>query len=406
MRRVVVTGLGVFCSLGRNLTEFWESLHSGTSAIAPIEKVDRSKLDFPLGCEVRNYDELQYFGKVQADQMDQVSQFAVLAAREAWTASALSPSKDLKQRTAVIVGCISGGTSTNDESYARVYRDGKQKVSPMMPVRIMHSAPPSLISIEFGITGPTFTVDAACASGAYAIAQGTLMIRSGCADAAICGGTDAPFGLVMLKGYSAMGIVSPDSCRPFSRDRRGTVFGEGAAMFVLENLETAERRGATILGEICGLAMSSDANSLSDPDVASITHTMKIALNDAALSPSDIGYINAHGTGTRRNDAAETAAIKNTFGEHAYRVPISSTKSMHGHTLGAAGALEAAAALLALRNGVAPPTANYREFDPECDLDVVPNVAREIDARYALSNSFGLGGLNATLVLGMPAGDT
>jgi len=253
--------------------------------------------------------------------------------------------------------------------------------------------------MEFGITGPSFTISTACSSAGHAIGQAFWMVRSGMCDLAITGGSEAPFSFGILKAWEAMRVVSPETCRPFSRDRRGMILGEGASMLILEPLEAAQARGVPILAEIVGFGMSADACHITQPSSEGAGRAMRAALRDASLQPDQIGYINAHGTATPANDSTETAAIRATFGAHADRLAVSSTKSMHGHALGAAAALECLAAALALRDGVLPPTANYSEPDPECDLDVIPNVARKAQVEYALSNSFAFWGLNAVLVL-------
>jgi nodulation protein E len=271
----------------------------------------------------------------------------------------------------------------------------------------MANAGASHISMEFGITGPSFTISTACSSAGHAIGQAYWMVRSGVTDLALTGGSEAPFSFGILKAWEAMRVVSPDTCRPFSRDRRGMILGEGSAMFVLEPLEAARARGARIHAEIVGFGMSADACHITQPSSDGAARAMRAALRDAGLAPEQIGYINAHGTATLANDPTETAAIRSVFGAHTAKMPVSSTKSMHGHALGAAAALECLATVLALRDGVLPPTANFNEPDPDCDLDVVPNQARPAQVEYALSNSFAFGGLNAVLALrgaGNPAG--
>jgi nodulation protein E len=253
--------------------------------------------------------------------------------------------------------------------------------------------------MEFGITGPSFTISTACSSAGHAIGQASWMVRNGVTDLALTGGSEAPFSFGILKAWEAMRVVSPDTCRPFSKDRRGMVLGEGAGMLVLEPLEAAQARGARVYAEIVGFGMSADACHITQPSADGAARSMRAALRDAGISPEAIEYINAHGTGTPANDTTETTAIRDVFGGHAGRLAVSSTKSMHGHALGAAAALECVATVLALRNGILPPTANYNEPDPQCDLDVVPNEARKADVEWAMSNSFAFGGLNAVLVL-------
>ena len=306
---------------------------------------------------------------------------------------------ELRESAAIITGSCVGGQSTEDIGFQEVYKLGHNRVHPLTIPKTMANAGASHISMEFGITGPSFTISTACSSAAHAIGQAYWMVRSGMTGLAITGGSEAPFSFGILKAWEAMRVVSPDTCRPFSKDRRGMVLGEGGAMLVLEPLEAARARGARIHAEIVGFGMSADAGHITQPSAEGAARAMRAALRDASLAPEQIAYINAHGTATAANDAAETAAIRAVFGSHADRLAVSSTKSMHGHALGASAALECLATVLALRDGVLPPTANYTQADPECDLDVIPNVARVAQVGYAISNSFAFGGLNAVLAL-------
>jgi nodulation protein E len=290
-----------------------------------------------------------------------------------------------------------GGQSTEDKGFCDVYRDKRNRVNPLTIPRTMANAAASHISMEFGVMGPTFTLSTACSSANHAIGHAFWMVRQGIAEMAITGGSEAPFSFGLLKAWEAMRVVSPDTCRPFSKNRKGMILGEGGAMLVIEPLEAARARGACIYGEIVGFGMSSDAHHITQPCVEGPVQAMRQALRDGNMRPEEVGYINAHGTGTLANDAVETRAIRAVFGQQADRLVVSSTKSMHGHALGAAGAIEAIATVLALRRGLIPPTANFEEPDPACDLDVVPNQPRESKAECALSNSFAFGGLNAVL---------
>jgi nodulation protein E len=290
-----------------------------------------------------------------------------------------------------------GGQTTEDEGFVNLYRKNIPRVNPLTIPRTMENAAASRISLETGVVGPTYTVSTACSSSNHAIGQAFWMVRSGAAQMAIAGGSEAVFSLGFLKAWEAMRVVSPDTCRPFSRDRKGLILGEGGAMLVLERLDAARARGVKIFGELVGFGMSSDAYHITQPSADGAARAMRACLLDAGMEAEQIGYINAHGTATQANDATETAAIRKVFGAHADKLAVSSTKSMHGHALGAAGALEAVATLLALDRGLLPPTANFNEPDPACDLDVVPNQARRAQAEYALSNSFAFGGLNAVL---------
>lgn len=395
--RVAITGMGIISALGANLAETWASLVEGKSGIAAMQLVDNSKLRFQNGAEVHGYVPEQHFEQSQIDMMDRFAQFALIAARQALADSGLKIVPELAGKTAVVTGSCVGGQTTADNAFVNLYHKNSPRVHPLIIPRTMANAGASHISMEFGISGPAFTVTTACSSANHAMGQAFWMVRSGQVDAAITGGSEAPFSLGLLKSWEAMRVVSHDTCRPFSKDRRGLILGEGAAMLVLEPMEKAIARGARIYGEIVGFGMSSDAGHITSPTLHGPVSAMRAALLDAQLAPEQITYINAHGTGTQTNDATETKAIREVFGKHADRLAVSSTKSMHGHALGAAGALEAVATLMAMREKVIPPTANYTTPDPDCDLDVVPNQARPAEVEFALSNSFAFGGLNAVV---------
>jgi nodulation protein E len=396
-RRVAVTGLGVISALGHTAGEFWQALAAGRSGIAPLEAVDPTLLRFPNAAEVRNYAPAHYFDEKELSVLDRFAQFGVIAAREAIAAAGIQWTQELRESTAIVTGSCAGGQATEDDGFVNLYRKNIPRVNPLTIPRTMENAAASRISLETGVVGPTYTISTACSSSNHAIGQAFWMVRGGAAEMAIAGGSEAVFSLGFLKAWEAMRVVSPDTCRPFSKDRRGLILGEGAAMLVLEPLDAARARGAPILGEIVGFGMSSDAFHITQPSPDGAARAMRAALSDAGVQPDSVGYINAHGTATLANDAAETTAIRKVFGEHADRLAVSSTKSMHGHTFGAAGAIEAAATLLALRNGILPPTANFNQPDPACDLDVIPNIARPAAIEFALSNSFAFGGLNAVL---------
>ncbi|MBZ5609932.1 MAG: beta-ketoacyl-[acyl-carrier-protein] synthase family protein [Acidobacteriia bacterium] len=395
--RVAVTGLGVISALGHNWCEFWQALSEGRPGIAPLEAVDRSLLRFQNGAEVRNYDPARHFDEKEIGLLDRFAQFGAIAAREAVAGSGVQWTDELREKTAIVTGCCVGGQTTEDEGFVNLYRKNIPRVNPLTIPRTMENAAASRISLETGVVGPTYTVSTACSSSNHAIGQAFWMVRSGAVRMAIAGGSEAVFSLGFLKAWEAMRVVSPDTCRPFSRDRRGLILGEGGAMLVLERLDSARARGAKIYGEMVGFGMSSDAYHITQPSADGAARAVRACLADGEIKPESIGYINAHGTATPANDATETAAIRKVFGAHADKLAVSSTKSMHGHALGAAGALEAVATLLALGRGVLPPTANYNEPDPACDLDVIPNQARQAQVEYALSNSFAFGGLNAVL---------
>jgi nodulation protein E len=396
-RRVVVTGVGVISSLGLNAADFWQALAEGRSGIGPMTLVDPALLRFPNTAEVRGYEPSQHFCNKETDFLDRFAQFGVVAAREAVLDSGIEWTADLRERGAVVTGSCVGGKTTEDEGFQNLYALKRPRVNPLTIPRAMENAAASHISIENHITGPVYTISTACSSSNHAIGQAFWLVRNGVVDAAITGGSEAPFCLGNLKAWEAMRVVSQDTCRPFSKNRRGMILGEGGAMMVIETLEAAKARGAKIYAEIVGFGMSSDAHHLTQPSMEGPARAMRGALCDAGIAPEQIGYINAHGTATPANDPTEAGAIHMVFGEHTGSIAVSSTKSMHGHALGAAGAIEAVATILAIRNHLLPPTANFEEPDPQCELDVVPNHARPADPEFALSNSFAFGGLNAVL---------
>jgi len=395
--KVVVTGLGVVSPIGVCVPAFREALFAGRSGIGPLTTVPTDRLSVRVAAEVRGYAPEDHFDPRRLALLDRISQFAVVAAREAVAMAGLAFSGSLAARTATVLGVGVGGIGTLDDSFHRLYAEQAARLHPFTIPRLMVSAPASHVTMEFGLTGPAFTASSACASAGHALATALMLLRAGMADVVVSGGTDAPLTLGTLKGWEAMRIVSPDTCRPFSRDRSGMVVGEGAAVLVLESEEHARARGAAVLAELAGAGMSADARDLTAPDAEGAARAMRLALDDAGLDAEDVPYINAHGTATAANDATEAQAIHAVFGGHARRLMVSSSKSMLGHALGAAGALEAVATVLALRHGVVPPTANFTEPDPACPVDAVPNEARSVPIRAALSNSFAFGGLNAVL---------
>ncbi len=396
-RRVAITGLGIICPLGLNLSETWKSLSEGRPAIGPIRGIDCSTLRFQNGAQVRGFDPLKHFEGGKDAQIDRFAQFSVVAAREALRDSGLDLSPELRERGAIVCGSAVGGQAALETGFEDLYVAGRGRVHPLTIPKTMANAGASHISMDARVSGPTYTVSTACSSSNHAIGQAFRLVREGDAEMAITGGSEAPFTIGLLKAWEAMRVIAPDTCRPFSKDRRGMILGEGGAMMILEPLDAAEARGARIYAEICGSGMSSDAHHLTQPTVEGPARAMRAALRDAGLQPSQVGYINAHGTGTPGNDPTETRAIREVFGAHADNIAVSSTKSLHGHALGAAGALESIATILALYHGILPPTANYNERDPECDLDYVPNQPRAARVEAALSNSFAFGGLNAVV---------
>jgi nodulation protein E len=400
-RRVVITGMGVVCALGHDARRVWQGMCDGVSAIGPLRGFEDQDMRTRVAAQVRDFDPNVHFESKKLALLDRVSQFALVAAREAVVQSGLdfAANENLRARTGCVVGTGTGGEETVDECSRRLYGEGNPRLHPLSIVRRMMNAPASQVSIEFGVAGPTFAVSSACASANHALAQSFALVRSGVCDAALAGGTEACLTLGVLRAWEAMRVMADDTCRPFCRQRRGLVLGEGAGMFVLEDFDHARARGAEILAEFAGAGMSADAGDIVMPSDLGAARAIRAALSDAGINAGDVDYINAHGTGTPANDPTETRAIHMVFGDAAGRLALSSTKSLHGHALGAAGALELVAVIGALRDGVIPPTANFLDPDPACDLDYVPNAAREKPVRAALSNAFAFGGLNAVVAL-------
>jgi len=401
MHRVVITGLGCVAAPGNDVASFWSTLKSGTSAIGPTTTVPHHKLNIRVVAEIKNFDPAQHFEEKKLLLLDRFSQLALVAAREAVRASGIKFDGGLGAETAAIVGTGAGGMNTLEEAYGRLFNNGagSSRQVPLTIPRMMISAAASHLSMEFGITGPCFATSSACSSANHAFGDAYWMVKSGRARAALAGGTEACLTYGTLKAWEAIRVMAPDTCRPFSGGRKGMVLGEGAGVAVLERYEDAKARGADIVCELAGFGMTADAGDIVMPSDVGASGAMTMALRDAGLDPAEIGYINAHGTGTMANDSTETRAIKRSFGDHAAKLMISSTKSIHGHVLGGAGAVELIAAAMALKDGVIPPTANYQRPDPACDLDYVPNEARQVPIKAALSNSFAFGGLNAVLAL-------
>ncbi len=408
-RRVVVTGMGTINPLGHNAADTWDAVQSGRRGIGPITQFDSSDLTVQFAGEVKDYDPVAQFGGKQARRMARVTQLALTAAAEAITQARLSE-MDNHDRTGVVVGSAMGNLDPILDGQATLLERGAKRVSPFFVPMMLADTPGAMISIAHGLRGPALSLATACATGNDAIGQATLLIRQGVVDVMVAGGADAAILPLVMAGFANMGALSsrndmPEAaCRPFDNDRDGFVMSEGAAVLVLEAYDHAAARGAMILGEVAGYGASADAFHISSPadNGEGAVRAIQAALDDAGLSPDEIGYVNAHGTGTQLNDRSETAAIKTVWGEHAYDVPISSTKSGHGHLLGAAAALEAVICLQALATAWLPPTLNYTTPDPECDLDYIPNVGRAADLSAVMSNSFGFGGHNAALVLAHP----
>ncbi len=395
-RRVVITGLGVVSGFGLTTDDFWQGISHGRCAIKPLPQQDNLKIS--LGATLPEYDENELFSTEELPLLDRFSQLSILAAEQAAT-DAEFVSDEALQDAAVIIGNAAGSKNTDEEVYKKIHTSKNPRVHPLAIPKGMHSAVASSVSSRLGIHGPVFSVSSACASGAHAIIQGCMMIQQGLVDIALVGGTDAPFPYVLLKAWEAMRVVSDEVCRPFSKDRKGMSLGEGAGILVLESEEHANRRGARIYAELAGYSMSSDAGHITRPDVDSIAKAMRGALQNASVTAEDVDYVNAHGTGTLANDLAETQALHQVFAEHAEDIAVSSTKSMHGHTLGASSAMELVGTVLALHHNIIPPTVNFTEAGEGCDLDYVANEPRQQQVEVAMSNSFAFGGLNAVLVV-------
>jgi nodulation protein E len=400
MRRVAITGMGAICALGHDATSTWAAMREGRSGIGPIANIPTELLNVKIAAEVRGFDPAAHFDSKKLPLLDRVSQFALVAAREAVAQSGLEfKASGLGERTACIVGTGIGGENSHNEQSRRFFGDKNPRLHPLTILRVMANAPACHVGIEFGLRGPAFAVSSACASANHAMSQAFDMVRSGRVTVAVTGGTEACVTETTMKAWEAMRVTADDTCRPFCKQRRGMVLGEGAGIFVLEEWEHAKARGASILAEFAGSGATADAVDMVFPAEATVARAIELALIDAGLDAADVDYINAHGTGTPANDPTESRAIRRVFGAHADKLAVSSTKSMHGHALGAAGAIELVAAIGSLRDGVIPPTANFIDPDPECDLDYVPNAAREKPVRACLSNSFAFGGLNAVVAL-------
>jgi 3-oxoacyl-[acyl-carrier-protein] synthase II len=399
--------MGCLTPVGNNVRDTWESLLAGKSGAGMITHFDASKHKTKFAAEVKGFDSVALFGPRDARKMDRFAQFATAATLEALGQSELKIDDLNRDRVGVVIGTGIGGIGTLLEQADVLRERGPERVSPfLVPMMIADSAP-GMLAIRFGVRGPNMAIATACASGNNAIGEAMDMIRRGSADVMIAGGAEAALVPVAMAGMNVMTALSTrnedpqTASRPFDRDRDGFLMGEGAGILILEELESAQARGANILAELTGYGTTDDAHHISAPaeNGAGAAISMKLAIEDARLALEDIEYINAHGTSTPLNDKSETAAIKTVFGEQAYQIPISSTKSMTGHLLGASGAVEAVFSILAIREGTLPPTINYQTPDPECDLDYVPNQSRKVSPKHVMSNSFGFGGHNATLVI-------
>lgn len=398
-RRVVITGIGAICGMGDRVSSIWKNVIDGKSAIQPFDQSNfPAAVKFKHAAVIQDFNATHYFEGRQAKILDRFSQLGLIAAKEATGQANISWDDTNAYQSGVVTGSSIGGVESHDFLFEELYLNGKNRLHPLTIPKAMPSALTSHICAEFGIKGPSYTISTACSSGNHAIGNAFWMIRNGVCDAMLTGASETPIFYGFLKSWEAIRVIAPDTCRPFSANRKGMILGEGGAILVLESLENAQRRGANIYAEIVGFGMSSDATHITKPDQVGAENAMRSALKDAEVAAEEIDYINAHGTGTRVNDEMEIAAIKAVFGCHATNLAISSTKSMHGHLLGGASALEAVITTLAVQQDLLPPTINFEEEDPACDLDIVPNSSRKKTIQYALSNSFAFGGLNAVLV--------
>ncbi len=399
MRRVVITGQGAFNALGKSASETMAAMREGKCGIGLLEIKDVDRLSVKIGGQVKDYIAEDIFSRQELVLYDKFTQFALLSAKEAMAQSGLDVTDEIALRSGVIIGTAGGGLHTQDENYRAVYEEAKNRVHPFVVPRLMNNSAASHVSMTYNLQGPSYTVATACSSSNHAMGQAFNMIRSGATDVMLTGGSESMLVFGGIKAWEGLRVMSKDACRPFSANRNGMVQGEGAAIFVFEEYDHAIARGAEILAEVVGFAMTSDAGDIVTPNQDGAARAIQGALQDAGLNGTDIGYINAHGTGTTVNDKTECAAVRQIFGEHADNLMISSTKSMHGHLIGGTGAVEMLACVMAVRDGVIAPTIGYEEADPACDLDVVPNEARDANVDVALSNAFAFGGLNAVVAL-------
>ena len=399
MKRVVITGAGTINALGLSVPETLAAMREGKCGIGPLEFRDVGRLAIRIGGQVRGFKAEGRYNRQQIALYDRFTQFTLAAAREAIEQSGLTFTDELAARAGVVLGTAGGGVSTWDDNYRAVYEEGKNRVHPFVVPKLMNNAAASHVSMEWNLRGPSFTVSTACASSNHAMAQAFAMVRSGMSPVMVTGGSESMLCFGGVKAWEGLRVMSRDACRPFSANRNGMVQGEGAGVFVFEDYDHARARGAEILCEVAGFAMTSDASDIVMPSKAGAARAMQGALADAGINREEVGYINAHGTGTAANDKTECAAVADVFATHADQLMISSTKSMHGHVIGGTGAVELLACVMALRDGVIAPTIGYEEPDPECALDVVPNEARDARVDVALSNAFAFGGMNAVLAL-------
>jgi nodulation protein E len=399
MKRVVITGAGTVNALAQDVAGTLAAFVEGRCGITALAFQDKERLTIGIGGQIHGWDGAAHFDRQKIGFYDKFTQFALFAAREALAQSGLTFDGALGEVSGVVLGNAGGGLHTTDESFRAVYAEGKNRVRPFVVPKLMNNAAASHISMAYNLRGPSYNVATACASSNHAMGQAFHMVRSGMAPVIVTGGTESMLCFGGIKAWEGLRVMSRDACRPFSRNRDGMVQGEGAAIFVFEDYDHARARGAEILAEVIGFAMTSDAADIVMPSREGAARAIAGALRDARLNPSDVGYINAHGTGTAANDKTECAAVMDVFGPDAQRLMVSSTKAMHGHIIGGTGAVELLACIMALRDGIVAPTIGYEEPDPDCALDVVPNEARQAKVDVVLSNAFAFGGMNAVLAL-------
>jgi 3-oxoacyl-[acyl-carrier-protein] synthase II len=407
MKRIVITGMGIISPLGHTVEETWGNVKAGRSGIGKITRFDTSELDTHIGGEVKEFDPSKWLGHKEARRMDRFAQYAIVASLEALAQSNYSITPDNTFDTGIIIGAGFGGTETLQAGFDNMVKNGPRRISPLTFPSVVPNMGAAQTAMRLGIRGINFSLSAACASSAVAIGEAAEIIRRGDANVMLAGGTEAGFALFSIAGLNAMHALSTrndspeEASRPFDATRDGFVPSEGAAMVVIESLEYAQARGAKILAELAGYACTCDAHHITapEPEGTSVAYAMRKALSKAGITINDIDYINAHGTSTPLNDLQESRVIKQVFGEQAYNIPVSSTKSMTGHAMSSAGSLEAIFSVLAIRDGIIPPTINYYHRDPECDLDYVPLTARKANLRYVMSDSFGFGGQNGVLII-------
>ncbi len=399
MNRVVITGQGGVSSLGLSSTKICNSMKEGKSGISELSFEDIERLSVKIGGQIHSYNPAEFFSRQEISIYDKFTQFAILSAKEAVEQSGIIFDEQLAPEIGVILGSAGGGLQTQDDSYRQVYQEGKNRVHPFIVPKLMSNAAASHLSIKYNAQGPSFTVSSACASSNHAMGQAYKMIKYGDLKVALTGGSESMLCFGGIKAWEGLRVMSQNACRPFCAKRDGMVQGEGAAVFVFENYEYAKSRDANIIAEIVGFSMTSDASDIVRPDSRGATRAMKNLLIDACLNPEEIQYINAHGTGTVLNDRSECKAIKNVFNQSLKKLMVSSTKSMHGHIIGGTGAIELLACIMAVTENIVPPTINYLEKDKDCDIDVVPNTARDKKVNIAMSNAFAFGGLNAIIAV-------